>query len=263
MVYRTGGVGEGLFRPPYPSMSQVPGVFVAPSERRKDSRMKLSLPVRVQGHTPEGEAWDEMTICEDTSHGGASFNLKEHGCFPGQVLYLSLPLPKNFRSYSLSDSSYNTYALVRSVVSASKAGRIGVMFLGRTAPKGYQENPGGRYLLPNDPKPAPKERRRAKRVDIFVNLKLRVVDAEGRTLREEQTVTENLSRSGLRVMTGLPVAKGERLLVEDLAGTFQAAAEIRNLFIGKDGVPRLNLFFLNGGAPEALLVAAGLAATDL
>ena len=235
---------------------------MALSDRRKDSRMKLSLPVRVQGHTAEGAAWEEMTICEDTSHGGASFNLKEHTCFPGQVLYLSLPLPKDFRSYALSDSSYNTYALVRSMVAAAKVVRIGVMFLGRTAPKGYQANPGGRFLLPNDPKPAPKERRRAKRVDAYVNLKLRVVDAEGRTLREEQTVTENLSRAGLRVMTGLPVAKGERILVEDLAGTFQAPVEIRNLFIGKDGVPRLNLFFLNGGAPDALLAAAGLGASD-
>ena len=236
--------------------------MAARSERRKDSRMKLSLPVRVQGHTQEGVAWEEMTTCADTSHGGASFNLK-HPCFPGQVIFLSLPLPKNFRSYSLSDASYNTYALVRSVMTAWPAGRIGVMFLGRTAPKGYDQNPGGRYLLPNDPKPAPKERRKAKRVDVFVNLKLRLVDSEGRTLREEQTVTENLSRGGLRVMTGLPVSKGERVIVEDLAGTFHAPAEIRNLYIGKDGVPRLNLFFLNGGTPEALIAAAGIGSSDV
>ena len=145
--------------------------------------MKLSLPVRVQGHTQEGVSWEEMTICEDTSHGGASFNLK-HACFLGQVVFLSLPLPKDFRSYSLSDASYNSYALVRSVMTAWPAGRIGVMFLGRTAPKGYDQNPGGRYLLPTDPKPAPKERRKAKRVEVFVNLRLRLVDAEGRTLRQ-------------------------------------------------------------------------------
>ena len=232
------------------------------SERRKSRRMRLSLPVRVQGHTAEGVAWEEMTTCADTSHGGASFNLK-HACFTGQVLFLSLPLPKDFRSYSLSDASYNTYALVRSVMAAWPAGRIGVMFLGRTAPKGYDQNPGGRYLLPEDPKPAPKERRRAKRTEVFVNVKLKVVDAEGRTLREEQTVTENLSKGGLRVMTGLPLSKGERVMVEDLAGTFQAPAEIRNLYIGKDGVPRLNLFFVSGDAPEALIAAAGLGTTDV
>ena len=64
-------------------------------------------------------------------------------------------------------------------------------------------------------------------------------------------------------MTSLPLSKGDRVMVEDLAGTFHAAAEIRNLFIGKDGVPRLNLFFLNGDAPAALIAAAGLGATDL
>jgi hypothetical protein len=231
---------------------------VAEPDRRKEERMKLKVPVRVQGHTPEGTAWDEMTTCEDASHGGASFALK-HSTFPGQVLLLSLPLPKNFRSYALSDASYNTYGLVRSILSAWPAARVGVMFIGRNPPKGYKVNPGGRYLLPGDPKPAPKERRKRKRVEVFVNLRLKVVDPAGRTLKEEQTVTENLSREGARVMTSLPLAKGEQVMVEDLAGTFHVAAEIRNLYIGKDGVPRLNLFFLNGGAPPALIAAAGLA----
>jgi hypothetical protein len=229
------------------------------NERRKDRRMQLSVPVRVQGHTAEGQGWDEMTTCEDASYGGASFNLKQHTPVPGQVLLLSLPLPKNFRSYSLSDASYNTYALVRSVVAAWPAGRVGVMFIGRTPPKGFDQNPGGRYLLPTDPKPAPKERRKHKRVDVFVNLRLLIVDPAGRTLREEQTVTENLSRGGVRVMTSLPLSKGEHVVVEDLARTFRASAQIASLFIGKDGVPRLNLQFLNGGAPAALIAAAGLA----
>jgi len=223
--------------------------------------MSLKVPVRVQGYTQEGVAWEEMTTCEDASHGGASFKLK-HSSFPGQVLLLALPLPKNFRQYALSDASYTTYALVRSVVPAWEA-RIGVMFLGKNPPKGYAENPGGRYLLPNDPKPTPKERRTQRRVDVFVNLRLKLVDPAGRTLREEQTVTENLGRGGVRVMTSLPLSKGDRVVVEDLAGTFHAPAEIRNLYIGKDGVPRLNLFFLNGGAPAALIAAAGLGATDL
>lgn len=231
------------------------------SERRRDRRMKLSVPVRVQGHTQEGEAWEEMTTCEDASHGGASFNLK-HVCFPGQVLLLSLPLPKNFRSYALSDASYNTYGLVRSILTAWPAARIGVMFIGRTPPKGFAENPGGRYLLPGDAPPAPKERRKHKRVDVFLNLRLVIVDPTGRTLREEQTVTENLSKGGVRVMTSLPLAKGERVVVEDLARTFRVSAEIASLFIGKDGVPRLNLHFLNGDAPPALLTAAGLSTTD-
>jgi len=231
--------------------------------------MKLSVPVFVKGHTAERQAWEEMTTCEDASHSGASFNLKR-ACVPGQVLHLSLPLPKNFRSYSLSDSSYNTYALVRSVLTAWPAGRVGVMFLGRTPPKGFEQNPGGRYLLSTDPKPAPKpeakaeaeERRKQKRTDVFVNLRLLVVDPSGRTLKEEQTVTENLSRGGARVMTSLPLAKGEKVVVEDLSRSFRATAEIASLFIGKDGVPRLNLHFLNGGAPAGLLAAAGVPTGD-
>jgi PilZ domain len=232
------------------------------NERRSERRMKLSVPVRVNGHTPEGTAWEEMTTCEDASHGGASFNLK-HTSYPGQVLLLSLPLPKNFRNYALTDASYTTYALVRSVLAAWPAGRIGVMFLGRTPPRGYEANPGGRYMLPHDPKPVPKDRRMQRRVDVFVNLRLRSVDPAGRTIREEQTVTENLSRGGVRVMTTLPFTKGERVEVQDLAGTFTAQAEITNAYVAKDGVSRLNLHFLNEGAAASLIAAAGLSATDV
>jgi hypothetical protein len=222
--------------------------------------MELSVPVRVQGHTPQGEAWDEMTSCEDASHGGASFTLR-HATFPGQVLHLALPLPKTFRSYALSEPSYSTYALVRSILSGVPAARVGVMFLGRTPPRGYEANPGGRYLLASDPRPEPavRERRQHKRVDVFVNLRLLVRDASGQPVREEQTVTENLSRGGARVMTSLPVAKGGRVAVEDLGRTYRIEAEIANVFVGKDGVSRLNLHFLDAVAPPALLAAAGLA----
>jgi hypothetical protein len=224
--------------------------------------MKLSVPVRVQGFTPEGSGWEEMTTCEDASHGGASFNL-QHASFPGQVLLLSLPLPKNFRKDASAEPSYTTYALVRSVLAAWPKGRIGVMFLGRTPPKGYDENKGGRYLLPHDPKPAPKDRRMQKRVDVFVNLRLRTVDGTGGPVREEQTVTENLSRGGVRVMTTLVFNKGERVEVQDLGGTFTALAEVTNSYVGKDGVSRLNLHFLNEGAAASLIAAAGLSATDV
>jgi hypothetical protein len=230
-------------------------------ERRKDRRMKLSVPIRVQGHTPEGPAWEEMTSCEDASYGGASFALR-HPADQGQVLLLHLPLPKNFRSYALSDASYTTYGLVRSVQGRSPA-RVSVMFLGKTPPRGYEANPGGRYLLSTDPKPAPRERRKLKRLAAFVNLRLRRIDPAGRTIHEEQTVTENVSRGGARVMTSLPAAKGERVVVEDLGRSFQADAEITNVFIGKDGVSRLNLHFVSGGVPDQLVAAAGLGPTDL
>ena len=56
---------------------------------------------------------------------------------------------------------------------------VGVMFLGRTPPKGFETKPGGRYRLPTDPRSATApaapeahgERRRHERLQLFVNLR--------------------------------------------------------------------------------------------
>jgi PilZ domain-containing protein len=231
-------------------------------ERRKDPRRQLSMPVRVQGTDSDGSPWEEMTTCEDVSSGGCAFNLR-HPVLTGQVLFLSLPLPKDYRRYALADPSYKSYALVRGLAMAGVGvGRISVMFLGKNPPKGYEENPGGRYLLATDPKPAPKERRQFRRIEVVLALRLRRYDAASGTLQEEQTLTENLSRGGARVQTGMAVSKGEILFVEDPRGAYSARAQIQNLFIGKDGIPRLNLRFLNGGAPDRLIQAAGFTEAD-
>jgi hypothetical protein len=227
-------------------------------DRRKDPRRHFTLPVRVQGHDPDGAAWEEMTQSEDACFGGVSFPLK-HPAFLGQALLLSLPLPKAFRQYQLSDTSYRVYALVRDVYNMGSTARIGVMFLGKNPPRGYETNPGGRYLLPTDPPPVPKERRGGNRVEVFVNLRL--VRRNG-SVQTEQTVTENLGRGGVRVMTSLPVEKGEILLVEDAGGSFSLRAEIRNVFVGKDGIPRLNLRFIDGQAPDSLIHSAGLSPSE-
>lgn len=231
-------------------------------DRRKDPRRHFTLPVHVKGHDPDGLAWDEMTQSEDACFGGVSFPLK-HAAFLGQALLLSLPLPKAFRQYSLTETSYRVYGLVRDVYNMGATVRVGVMFLGKNPPRGYEANPGGRYLLPTDPPPPTpkdKDRRGGNRVDVFVNLKL--VRANG-TVQAEQTVTENLGRGGVRVMTSLPVEVGEVILVEDSAGRFSLRAEIRNVFVGKDGIPRLNLRFIDGQAPDSLIYSAGLSPTEL
>jgi hypothetical protein len=230
---------------------------VTGQDRRRDPRRNFNLPVRVQGHDPDGTAWEEMTQSEDACFGGVALPLK-HAVFVGQALFLSLPLPKAFRQYSLSDATYRVYALVRDVA-LPPVNRVGVMFLGKHPPRGYEANPGGRYLMPNDPPPAPKERRSARRVDVFVNLKL--VRANG-SVQSEQTVTENLSRGGVRVMSSLPVQKGEVVVIEDPHGAFSLRAEARGVFVGKDGIPRINLRFVDGSKPDALIAATGLASTE-
>jgi hypothetical protein len=217
-------------------------------ERRKQARMALHVPVRVQGRKGDGETWEEMTSSEDASLAGISFCLRQPVRI-GQALHLSMPLPKRMRQYDLTDPSYHVYALVRSVGTGTPS-RVGLMFLGKHPPRGETSLPSGLFLMPNDPRPD--ERRRFPRTESRLGLKLRRTSVPGAP-SEEQTYAENLSKWGALVKTSLPVAKGEMVEVEDLKGTFHTRAEIRNVSIGADGQPRLNLLFLDHPTPEGLL----------
>lgn len=221
-------------------------------ERRRETRMSLRLPVRIQGHDAQNQAWEEMAAMENTSHGGAAMRMKR-AVVRGQVLLLSLPLPKHFRHYDLSEAFYRVYALVRHIATAAGELRVGVLFLGKSPPKGYEANPGGLYLLPTDPPPVTKEERRKwPRTAIFVNVRLHWTTPGGQEI-EEQTIAENIGRGGARVMTSLTVVKGDVIRLEEVDGDFQVRAEIRNIYIGPDHIPRLNLRFLDAAAPDRLL----------
>ncbi len=215
--------------------------------------MALRLPVRVRATGSDGRNWSEMSSTDDASFGGASFSL-EHPLEVGRAVELTLPLPKRFRRYDLNEPGYRIFGLVRDVTNQAEGGRrVGVMFLGRNPPKGYEKNPGGHYLLPTDLAPAPKERRQLTRLEhARVNFRLQRLGMTGAGA-EERTVAENLGKGGARVMTSLALAKGEIVMVEELAGPFRTRAEICNVYMGEDRIPRLNLHFLDAQAPDRLV----------
>ncbi len=230
---------------------------MAGAERRRDSRMAMGIPVRVEGYDPDGSPWQEMTSTDDASQGGASFTLR-HPHQVGQVLLLALPLPHRFRSYDLAETSFRTYALVRTIRTGEGETRhAGVMFLGRNPPAGFEQRPGGLYRLPEDGReetPRRVERRAHERLGVCVNLRIRRTAGAP---AEEQTVTENLGRGGIQVPTTLPIASGETLVVSDLDGRASATAVVRNVHTGRDRIARLNLQFPDPASFEQLLAAAG------
>jgi hypothetical protein len=219
-------------------------------ERRHSPRLHLSLPVRVQGHDANDAPWEEMASVRDASPAGVAVTLR-HPITRGQVLQLTLPLPKRFRRYDVGEASYRVFALVRVVTPEAGGSRVGVMFLGRTPPHGYDIRPGGLFLLPTDAPPAPRDRRRVPRLDVFVNLMIRRV--ENGEPRSEQTIAENIGRNGARVLTSMPLAKGEVVEIEEIGGTFHTRAEVRNVYVGTDHISRLNLCFLDSEAPPHLI----------
>ena len=225
-------------------------------ERRQSSRMHLVLPVRVQGHEGSGAGWEEMASVKDASPTGVALKVR-HQVKRGQVLLLTLPLPKRFRRYDVTEASYRVYGLVRSVNEESGIARVGVMFLGRNPPRGYERNPGGLFLLPTDAPPgpaAPKDRRRQPRLDVFVNLRIRRLDGNGGGgPREEQTIAENIGKGGARLLTSMTLAKGDVIEVQEVGGPFHTRAEVRNVYVGQDRIPRLNICFLDAEAPPHLV----------
>jgi hypothetical protein len=222
----------------------------APQERRREIRMTLSLPVRIQGQYPDGQPWEEMTTTSDASFGGASVGLRRV-VLRGQALHLSLPLPKRFRTHDFSAPTYRVYAVVRSV---KPNGEVGIRFLGKEPPGGYARNGAGLFLRPPTAAAAgPSERRAAPRRDGVFFFVLKPSSDGNRT--EEATVADNIGAGGARVKTTQPFAEGEIVEVEEPGGSFRTRAAVRHAYVGADAVGRLNLMFVDVNAPDQLVSA--------
>ena len=217
------------------------------TERRRQRRVPLKVPVRVRGRGADGAGWEEMSSCEDASIGGVAL-LVAHAVRPGQVLHLSVPLPQRFRQYDINDSSYRTYALVRHARPSASALRVGVLFLGRHPPRGAQALPAELFLMPGE--------RPVRRACPALTLRLRLESeqAPGGVAQEEDAPVEHLGpRVAVVRTTRLPVARGTLLVVEEKDGTFRTRAEVSSIAIGADGQPRVSLRFLEGPVPDRLL----------
>jgi serine/threonine protein kinase len=104
------------------------------------------------------------------------------------------------------------------------------------------------------PTPTPTERRRASRLDIPVNFRMRRLGTAGTVLQEERTVAENMGRGGARVFTTMSsLAPGDIVHLEHVDGPFKTRAEVRGSYVGKDRIRRLNLRFLDSPAPDYLV----------
>jgi len=226
----------------------------AAPNRRKYPRVPIRTAVRAEAFDPDGAGWEELTASEDASRGGVSFVLR-HRVTVGQVLFLHIALPAHLRVFDEYLPAYSIYALVRSVGAGKGGSLVRTRFLGRKPPKDYATNPAMRYLMPQDAAPSTKsaERRQYPRSEVFVELRVRWGD--GAEPKEERTFTENVSRWGARVPTSLPLTRGDTVTVSEVNGSFESQAEVANVYIGKDNVPRLNLKFIDQSAPDRFLSA--------
>jgi hypothetical protein len=189
-----------------------------------------------------------MSTCEDASVGGVAL-LVSHSVRPGQVLRLSVPLPRRFRQYDVNDSSYRTYALVRHAHASASALRVGVLFLGRHPPRGADSLPAGLFFMPGE------HAAKAGRPAPTLRLRLEAEHAPGGVAQEEDVTVEHVEPPGVAVVptARLPVARGTVLVVEEQNGEFRSRAEVSGIAIAADGLPRVSLRFLDQPLPDRLL----------
>lgn len=220
------------------------------TDRRRSLRRGLRLPVVVKAHGRDGP-WEETTTTTNVSQGGICMTLRRPAPM-GQVLLLSLPLPELFRRHDLKAQTYRVYGLVRYSSSEGPPYHVGVMFLGKHAPRGYEENPAGLVFLPSDPQPEG-DNRAQPRYPVMVTMRLRRLDPPGGGRAEELTITEDLSLGGVRVRTALDLVKGELVDLVEMEGPFRAQALVLNLSRGADTITRASLHFTH---PEEAMAAA-------
>ena len=74
---------------------------------------------------------------------------------------------------------------------------------------------------------------------------------------EELIRTEDVSLGGARLVVRMPLGEGEIVHVQGWDSAFQTRAEVRRVYIGRDGEPRLGIAFMDAEPPAWMLFEAG------
>ena len=228
--------------------------------KRIRERLPLQLPVRIQGRETPDFAWTELTRLNNVTPFGAGFTIKRP-TEKGRLLFMTIPMPRQLRVFDHVEEQYRVWAVVRYMKTRTSSGGttfdVGVAFIGKRAPASYAKEPWKRYdvstttfqaLTSADDivTPLPSEDQRVyTRHNIAVDMKVEVVDENGAVVESEHTVTENISSHGATLFTTLQLAQGRfiRLTSEQYGITVQAAVRTRST--GVDGVPRIDVEFID------------------
>ncbi|MBK9155939.1 MAG: hypothetical protein IPM25_17300 [Chloracidobacterium sp.] len=191
---------------------------------------------------------------------GAGFYL-DRECKAGHLLSMLIPAEPHLRSYDHQKELYKVWGLVQHchpVAGDDPSFHIGIAFIGREAPKSYASDPGTSYRICGMDdnglwkiKEAGKEfkPRKDTRFYVAVDHYLAVVDGQRASLKGERTRTENISKHGAAVLTGLDVTVGDRVKLISEEYDFSGLAVVCNRRQTPDGRLLLNLQFVESKFP--------------
>lgn len=233
--------------------------------KRIRERLELKLPVRVQcRETPDFE-WVEITRLINVTPFGAGFTLKRP-IEKGRLVLMTIPMPRQLRVFDHLEDQYRVWALVRYMRSLpGPAGQpsvfeIGVAFVGKRAPKSYENDPTKRYeiaasvtemrSLTEDPDKivgplSNSDKRSFTRHNIAVDMLLETLDEKGGVGLKEETVTENISRQGATVFTSLTISTGRFIRLSSRQFQLTVYGAVRGQSTGADGIQRIHVEFID------------------
>src|SRR6185312_10705408 len=120
--------------------------------KRIRERLELQLPVRVRCRETADLEWTEVTRLSDVTPFGAGFALKRP-VEKGRLLHMTIPMPRQLRVFDHVEDQYRVWALVRYIKqfpakpNTPPQFEVGVAFIGKRAPKSYEEDPSKRYEI--------------------------------------------------------------------------------------------------------------------
>ena len=230
--------------------------------------MRLSLPVRVVCREGAQGEWTEQTRLEDVTPFGAALRLPRP-VDVGRLVHLHMPMPRRLRCFDHIEDQYRVWALVRRVtlVGVGAGGEqlieLGVAFVGKHPPASYQTDPRTRYeiaataleqsLWQAEEKKRAFAESRATRLTMPVEVIVEALDGAGAVAQSEQTVTENISRTGAAVFTSLKLESGRFVRLRSALYSLAVLAVVRGRRKGADNIERLHLEFVDRQWPLEIL----------
>jgi hypothetical protein len=231
--------------------------------KRIRERLELKLPVRVRCRETADLEWTEITRLIDVTPFGAGFTLKRP-IEKGRLLHMTIPMPRQLRTFDHAEDQYKVWALVRYVRQTAPPGskallfEVGVAFVGKQPPRSYEADPAKRYeigsLTPGQlsaveewepPELSTSDKRSHTRHNIPVDMLIETFKESGEVELTEHTVTENISERGAAIYTtlSLPIGRFIRLSSEQYRTSVYAA--VRGYSIGPAGMPRIHVEFID------------------
>lgn len=231
---------------------------------RRQNRVNLPLPVRIEHKANQETAFNEITRLIDVSAFGAGFNL-QHPIKRGRLVFMTMPLSRQLRNYDFTEPQYRVWGLVRHCIPVRRQNEenyaIGTAFIGKSPPESYHGNPAKLYdiaerdgsgfwniteadAIPDESTLALADRRHT-RHSIPIEVTLEILNENGIVVMKEPTVTENISLGGASVFSTVNAQIGSFLRVTSVQYDVTITAIIRGKRNGTDGIPRLHLEFFD------------------